>query len=146
MARIYEAVRLRSMDWVLRTSSIRVRFVSLSLFSREWILCCFCRCEHYRRRCKIVACNQVLPCRHCHNEATVSSYSSPSPRRPLLCCYGVHAEQYSRKLICIGALVAQIVKSSSWCTPVIYLYVSQAEYLGMLLSGSWEPVELKLNC
>ncbi|XP_039815305.1 formin-like protein 6 [Panicum virgatum] len=31
-------------------------------------------CEHYWRRCKIVACNQVLPCRHCHNEATVSSY------------------------------------------------------------------------
>jgi hypothetical protein len=32
-----------------------------------------CRCEHYRRRCKIVApcCGQVFPCRHCHNEATV---------------------------------------------------------------------------
>uniref|UniRef100_A0A804RDX5 E3 ubiquitin-protein ligase MIEL1 n=1 Tax=Zea mays TaxID=4577 RepID=A0A804RDX5_MAIZE len=31
-------------------------------------------CEHYRRRCKIVApcCNQVFPCRHCHNEATAS--------------------------------------------------------------------------
>ncbi|GJN34855.1 hypothetical protein PR202_gb23555 [Eleusine coracana subsp. coracana] len=30
-------------------------------------------CEHYRRRCKIVApcCGQVFPCRHCHNEATV---------------------------------------------------------------------------
>ncbi|RLM99218.1 E3 ubiquitin-protein ligase MIEL1-like [Panicum miliaceum] len=30
-------------------------------------------CEHYRRRCKIVApcCKQVFPCRHCHNEATV---------------------------------------------------------------------------
>lgn len=34
------------------------------------------RCEHYRRRCKIVApcCNQVFPCRHCHNEATVSLF------------------------------------------------------------------------
>jgi hypothetical protein len=31
------------------------------------------RCEHYRRRCKIVApcCKDVFPCRHCHNEATV---------------------------------------------------------------------------
>jgi hypothetical protein len=31
------------------------------------------RCEHYRRRCKIVApcCKEVFPCRHCHNEATV---------------------------------------------------------------------------
>ncbi|KAG2621210.1 E3 ubiquitin-protein ligase MIEL1-like [Panicum virgatum] len=31
-------------------------------------------CEHYRRRCKIVApcCKQVFPCRHCHNEATAS--------------------------------------------------------------------------
>ncbi|OEL15842.1 E3 ubiquitin-protein ligase MIEL1 [Dichanthelium oligosanthes] len=31
-------------------------------------------CEHYRRRCKIVApcCKQVFPCRHCHNEAMVS--------------------------------------------------------------------------
>jgi hypothetical protein len=31
------------------------------------------RCEHYRRRCKIVApcCKEVFPCRHCHNDATV---------------------------------------------------------------------------
>ncbi|KAM3254977.1 hypothetical protein ACQJBY_042805 [Aegilops geniculata] len=30
-------------------------------------------CEHYRRRCKIVApcCKEVFPCRHCHNDATV---------------------------------------------------------------------------
>ncbi|KAK9146854.1 hypothetical protein Sjap_006757 [Stephania japonica] len=30
-------------------------------------------CEHYRRRCKIRApcCNEVFPCRHCHNEAAV---------------------------------------------------------------------------
>ncbi|CAN6288546.1 unnamed protein product [Urochloa humidicola] len=30
------------------------------------------RCEHYRRRCKIVAlcCKKVFSCRHCHNEAT----------------------------------------------------------------------------
>ncbi|KAF9623149.1 hypothetical protein IFM89_037730 [Coptis chinensis] len=29
-------------------------------------------CVHYRRRCKIRApcCNEVYPCRHCHNEAT----------------------------------------------------------------------------
>ncbi|KAM3272995.1 hypothetical protein ACQJBY_042805 [Aegilops geniculata] len=29
-------------------------------------------CEHYRRRCKIVApcCKEVFPCRHCHNDAT----------------------------------------------------------------------------
>ncbi|KAG9459793.1 hypothetical protein H6P81_004301 [Aristolochia fimbriata] len=28
-------------------------------------------CEHYRRRCKIRApcCNEIFPCRHCHNEA-----------------------------------------------------------------------------
>ncbi|XP_013683525.2 E3 ubiquitin-protein ligase MIEL1-like isoform X8 [Brassica napus] len=29
-------------------------------------------CEHYRRRCQIRApcCNEVFPCRHCHNETT----------------------------------------------------------------------------
>ena len=34
------------------------------------------RCEHYKRRCKIRApcCNQIFPCRHCHNEVTVSFY------------------------------------------------------------------------
>lgn len=33
----------------------------------------FCRCKHYRRRCKIRApcCNEIFSCRHCHNEATV---------------------------------------------------------------------------
>lgn len=33
------------------------------------------RCQHYRRRCKIRApcCNEIYPCRHCHNEATVCS-------------------------------------------------------------------------
>ncbi|XP_039789717.1 uncharacterized protein LOC120655819 [Panicum virgatum] len=31
-------------------------------------------CEHYRRRCKIVACNQVLPCRHCHNKAMLQDH------------------------------------------------------------------------
>jgi hypothetical protein len=43
------------------------------------LLKCLCivffwfRCDHYRRRCKIRApcCNQIFPCRHCHNEATV---------------------------------------------------------------------------
>uniref|UniRef100_A0A0E0BTN9 CHY-type domain-containing protein n=1 Tax=Oryza glumipatula TaxID=40148 RepID=A0A0E0BTN9_9ORYZ len=31
-------------------------------------------CEHYRRRCKIVApcCGEVFACRHCHNDATAS--------------------------------------------------------------------------
>ena len=35
------------------------------------------RCEHYKRRCKIRApcCNQIFPCRHCHNEVTVSFYT-----------------------------------------------------------------------
>ncbi|KAL5135647.1 E3 ubiquitin-protein ligase MIEL1 [Glycine soja] len=30
-------------------------------------------CEHYKRRCKIRApcCNQIFPCRHCHNDAAV---------------------------------------------------------------------------
>ncbi|CAL9023865.1 unnamed protein product [Prunus brigantina] len=35
-------------------------------------------CDHYRRRCKIRApcCDQIFPCRHCHNEAA-SSLSNP---------------------------------------------------------------------
>lgn len=37
------------------------------------VLWVFVRCKHYRRRCKIRApcCNEIYPCRHCHNEATV---------------------------------------------------------------------------
>jgi hypothetical protein len=33
-----------------------------------------CRCQHYRRRCRIRApcCNEIFDCRHCHNEAKVS--------------------------------------------------------------------------
>lgn len=33
------------------------------------------RCKHYRRRCMLRApcCNEIFSCRHCHNEATVSS-------------------------------------------------------------------------
>ncbi|KAK7396848.1 hypothetical protein VNO78_18009 [Psophocarpus tetragonolobus] len=32
-------------------------------------------CEHYKRRCKIRApcCNQIFPCRHCHNNTVVFS-------------------------------------------------------------------------
>ncbi|KAG6703803.1 hypothetical protein I3842_07G103500 [Carya illinoinensis] len=42
-------------------------------------------CEHYRRRCKIRApcCNQLFPCRHCHNEAA-SSLSNPNDRHELV--------------------------------------------------------------
>ncbi|KAK9282128.1 hypothetical protein L1049_005040 [Liquidambar formosana] len=42
-------------------------------------------CEHYRRRCKIRApcCNQIFPCRHCHNEA-MSSLSNPKDRHDLV--------------------------------------------------------------
>ncbi|KAJ4836808.1 hypothetical protein Tsubulata_048575 [Turnera subulata] len=42
-------------------------------------------CEHYRRRCKIRApcCNQVFPCRHCHNEAT-SSLSNAKDRHEIV--------------------------------------------------------------
>ena len=33
------------------------------------------RCQHYRRRCRIRApcCGEVFDCRHCHNEAMVST-------------------------------------------------------------------------
>ncbi|XP_019075740.1 E3 ubiquitin-protein ligase MIEL1 isoform X6 [Vitis vinifera] len=32
------------------------------------------KCKHYRRRCRIRApcCNEIFPCRHCHNEATTT--------------------------------------------------------------------------
>uniref|UniRef100_A0A2N9EC59 CHY-type domain-containing protein n=1 Tax=Fagus sylvatica TaxID=28930 RepID=A0A2N9EC59_FAGSY len=42
-------------------------------------------CDHYRRRCKIRApcCNQIFPCRHCHNEAT-SNLSNPKDRHELV--------------------------------------------------------------
>ncbi|XP_039793536.1 uncharacterized protein LOC120659451 [Panicum virgatum] len=44
-------------------------------------------CEHYRRRCKIVApcCKQVFPCRHCHNEATVSGCPAAACVGPVRC-------------------------------------------------------------
>ncbi|KAI5316106.1 hypothetical protein L3X38_045282 [Prunus dulcis] len=43
------------------------------------------RCDHYRRRCKIRApcCDQIFPCRHCHNEAA-SSLSNPKDRHELV--------------------------------------------------------------
>lgn len=36
----------------------------------------FYRCNHYRRRCRIRApcCNEIYPCRHCHNDATVNMF------------------------------------------------------------------------
>ncbi|KAG5044037.1 hypothetical protein AAZX31_03G189700 [Glycine max] len=42
-------------------------------------------CEHYKRRCKIRApcCNQIFPCRHCHNDAANSS-SNPADRHELV--------------------------------------------------------------
>ncbi|PQM35032.1 E3 ubiquitin-protein ligase MIEL1 [Prunus yedoensis var. nudiflora] len=42
-------------------------------------------CDHYRRRCKIRApcCDQIFPCRHCHNEAA-SSLSNPKDRHELV--------------------------------------------------------------
>lgn len=38
----------------------------------------YCRCVHYKRRCKIRApcCNQIFYCRHCHNEAMVLLFSN----------------------------------------------------------------------
>ncbi|XP_022973794.1 E3 ubiquitin-protein ligase MIEL1-like [Cucurbita maxima] len=41
-------------------------------------------CKHYRRRCKIRApcCNEIYPCRHCHNEAT-SVMTRPFDRHEL---------------------------------------------------------------
>ncbi|ERN16907.1 hypothetical protein AMTRI_Chr02g264560 [Amborella trichopoda] len=52
-------------------------------------------CKHYKRRCKIRApcCNEVFPCRHCHNEAK-SLVSSPSERHDL-CRHDV------RQVICL---------------------------------------------
>jgi len=37
----------------------------------------YCRCSHYRRRCRILApcCNEVFDCRHCHNDIKVCIYS-----------------------------------------------------------------------
>ncbi|XP_054789741.1 E3 ubiquitin-protein ligase MIEL1 isoform X2 [Prosopis cineraria] len=42
-------------------------------------------CEHYKRRCKIRApcCDQIFPCRHCHNEA-MSSLDNPKERHELV--------------------------------------------------------------
>ncbi|RDX93671.1 E3 ubiquitin-protein ligase MIEL1, partial [Mucuna pruriens] len=42
-------------------------------------------CEHYKRRCKILApcCNQIFPCRHCHNDA-VNSSSNPADHHELV--------------------------------------------------------------
>ncbi|KAK9984032.1 hypothetical protein SO802_033557 [Lithocarpus litseifolius] len=42
-------------------------------------------CEHYKRRCKIRApcCNQIFPCRHCHNEVT-SNLSNPKDHHELV--------------------------------------------------------------
>lgn len=36
----------------------------------------FCRCAHYRRRCRIRApcCNEIFDCRHCHNEIKARNY------------------------------------------------------------------------
>jgi len=44
-------------------------------FSAPFIKLVFiCRCQHYRRRCRIRApcCNEIFDCRHCHNDAKVS--------------------------------------------------------------------------
>ncbi|XP_010649778.1 E3 ubiquitin-protein ligase MIEL1 isoform X4 [Vitis vinifera] len=43
------------------------------------------RCKHYRRRCRIRApcCNEIFPCRHCHNEAT-SMLRNPFDRHELV--------------------------------------------------------------
>lgn len=42
-------------------------------------------CKHYKRRCKIRApcCNQIFPCRHCHNEA-MTSLSDPKDRHEIV--------------------------------------------------------------
>ncbi|XP_061369360.1 E3 ubiquitin-protein ligase MIEL1 isoform X2 [Gastrolobium bilobum] len=42
-------------------------------------------CDHYKRRCKIRApcCNQIFPCRHCHNDA-MSSSINPMDRHELV--------------------------------------------------------------
>lgn len=87
--------RLR--EWTSRfwKNGLRVRICLLLLFAfhfhflqifalvRVFVTDCFisllgfafslCRCKHYRRRCQIRApcCNEIYPCRHCHNEATV---------------------------------------------------------------------------
>ncbi|KAF6175493.1 hypothetical protein GIB67_021983 [Kingdonia uniflora] len=42
-------------------------------------------CKHYKRRCRIRApcCNEIFPCRHCHNEAT-SVLRNPKDRHELV--------------------------------------------------------------
>ncbi|XP_075641679.1 E3 ubiquitin-protein ligase MIEL1-like isoform X1 [Castanea sativa] len=42
-------------------------------------------CEHYKRRCNIRApcCNQIFPCRHCHNDVT-SNLSNPKDHHELV--------------------------------------------------------------
>ncbi|KAL9247191.1 hypothetical protein vseg_020648 [Gypsophila vaccaria] len=42
-------------------------------------------CEHYRRRCKIIApcCNRVFTCRHCHNDA-MGSLINPKERHEVV--------------------------------------------------------------
>ncbi|TYJ21758.1 hypothetical protein E1A91_A08G084100v1 [Gossypium mustelinum] len=42
-------------------------------------------CDHYKRRCKILApcCNKTFPCRHCHNE-TSNSLSNPKDHHDLV--------------------------------------------------------------
>ncbi|KAG4133201.1 hypothetical protein ERO13_D08G082300v2 [Gossypium hirsutum] len=42
-------------------------------------------CDHYKRRCKILApcCNKIFPCRHCHNE-TSNSLSNPKDHHDLV--------------------------------------------------------------
>ena len=36
----------------------------------------FCRCAHYRRRCRIRApcCNEIFDCRHCHNDIKARNF------------------------------------------------------------------------
>eukprot|EP00878_Enallax_costatus_P019254 GHUV01020309.1.p1 GENE.GHUV01020309.1~~GHUV01020309.1.p1 ORF type:complete len:137 (+),score=29.09 GHUV01020309.1:227-637(+) len=42
-------------------------------------------CEHYRRRCKLVApcCGEVFWCRHCHNQVKDDSEQDPKKRHTL---------------------------------------------------------------
>ncbi|MFQ6656930.1 hypothetical protein Gotur_026828 [Gossypium turneri] len=42
-------------------------------------------CDHYKRRCKILApcCSKIFPCRHCHNE-TSNSLSNPKDHHDLV--------------------------------------------------------------
>lgn len=81
------------------------------------VLWVFIRCKHYRRRCKIRApcCNEIYPCRHCHNEATVGK------------CY----------YICIEILELSsgfCASSWSWC---LLFFMDLLEYVEKPFWSAW---------